>query len=377
MDQTKITWPKMDTAFLVIHGVGAHKPFEVLDDFTRNFLDVLKVDKNVNVKCTHKVQRHNDWIESYIASYIDNSAGMPVLDFYEYYWDCYMTREITLGEVIAWLDKASDGARRFYKEEMPELAKKYEKDGVDLFKDGEFKPRGYSILLNSLGPIQLLIRVMSYLHLNCMIERLLEWPSFKDLVTYTTSDVRSQNYEIRRRILDGAVEELNLLLKSKRYKQIVVVGHSLGSVIAYDALDRIAHDMNVPGGIQVDAASQIKGLVTLGSPLDKVAFFFTEHMPRKNWIQRAILAHFHNFKRRELTIDKPFKDIGDPFQTKLGARWLNFYHEKDLISGHLDAYYVADEDNVLCKETIPGTSVHSCYWQLRREFHDKIIQCFF
>jgi len=373
MIQTERTWPKMDTAFLVIHGVGSHRPFEALDDFARNFLDVLKVDKKVNVKCTHKVQRKADWIESYISSYIDGTAGMPTLDFYEYYWDCYMCREITVRELIEWIDTASDGAWYFYKNEMPKLAKQYEELGVDLFKDGEF--RGYDVLLNRSAIIRLIIRLIAYSPFRFIIERLSQWNSLKDLVIYTSSDVRSQNYEIRRKILDGAVEELKLLLN--RYKQIVVVGHSLGSVIAYDAVDRIAHDMNIPGGISPQVARRIKGLVTLGSPLDKIAFFFAERTPEENFIQRGILAHFHNFRRRKLKIDRHFKDIEDPFQKKLGTRWLNIYHEKDRISGHLDAYYLAPKDNVPCKKTIPGVSTHSCYWQLRRECHDKIIQRFF
>jgi len=410
MAQTQITWPKVNTAFLVIHGVGSHRPFEVLDDFTRNFLDVLRTDKNTNAKFRHELQRHNDWIESYISSYIDGIEGTPTLDFYEYYWDCYMTREIPVKELIEWIDKASDGAKYFYKYQMPELVKQYEKDKVDLFGDGEF--RGYGVLLDHSRLIQWLIRLIASSPLRCITERLSRWTSLKDLVIYTTSDVRSQNYEIRRRILDGAVEELKLLLNSGRYDQIVVVGHSLGSAIAYDALDCISHDMNVSGGISPQVASKIKGLVTLGSPLDKIAFFFHERIPKENSIQRAILAHLHNFKRlpltidqplkdrertpkensiqrailahlhncrrRKLTIDQPFTDIEDPFPSKLDncARWVNFYHKKDHISGHLDAYYVADEDNVQCEGTVPGVGIHSCYWHLEGVY-DKIIQCFF
>ena len=406
MQQTEITWPKEDTAFLIIHGVGPHKPFEALDDFAGNFLHALqarikKVDKNLKVKCRHEVLRHNDWIESYIAAYVDGIEGMRRLDFYEYYWDCYMTRDITVRELIDWVDKISNGGKYFYRYQMPHLAKQYGKDKVDLFNDGEFQ--GYAALLNRSVVIQLLIRLITYSPLRFIAERLSQWASLKDLVIYTTSDVRSQNYEIRRKILDGAVEELKLLLKSDwRYDQIIVVGHSLGSVIAYDALDRIQQDMNVPNDPKAVPTSKIKGLVTLGSPLDKVAFFFHEHIPKENSIQRAILAHLHNFKRRPLTTDKgpqvslldkiafffhlkrrpstkgkDFKDIADPFKQGLNAKWLNFYHRKDLIGGHLDAYDLAPKDNVECTMELPHVGAHSCYWQLRGEVHDKIIECFF
>lgn len=369
----------MNTAFLVIHGVGVHKPFETLDNFTRNFLEAFKEkNKTANITRKHGVRRHNDWhndwIESYIGTEVDGIQGMRRLDFYEYYWDCYMTRDITVRELIKWIDTISNGGEYFYKYEMPDLAKQYGLDEVDSFKGGEF--HGYAFLLNRSAIIQLLIRLIAYSPLRFIAERMSLWTALKDLVIYTTSDVRSQNYEIRRKILDGAVEELKLLLKSD-YDQIIVVGHSLGSVIAYDALDRIQHDMNVPGDISPQEARRIKGLVTLGSPLDKIAFLFSEPRRRDKTIQRAILAHLHSFRRRKLKIDEDYKDIKNPFPKKLGTRWLNFYHNKDVLGGHLDAYYLGRKDNVKCTGQVPHIDTHSCYWQLRGEVHDKIIQCFF
>jgi hypothetical protein len=32
---------------------------------------------------------------------------------------------------------------------------------------------------------------------------------------------------------------------------------------------------------------------------------------------------------------------------------------------------------VPCEETVPGIGPHSCYWQLKRDVYDKIIDCFF
>lgn len=34
-------WPKLNTAFVVIHGAGSHRPFETLDKFVRGFWNVL------------------------------------------------------------------------------------------------------------------------------------------------------------------------------------------------------------------------------------------------------------------------------------------------------------------------------------------------
>src|SRR6185436_4272746 len=62
------------------------------------------------------------------------------------------------------------------------------------------------------------------------------------------------------------------------YDQVVVVGHSLGSVIAYDTLNGvISHDAiknQEPGQKPWNTVEKTKLLLTFGSPLDKTAFIF-------------------------------------------------------------------------------------------------------
>jgi len=372
-------WPEKNTAFVVIHGAGPHRPFQTLDSFVRGFWEVLKEQNQASkIRWKHKLQRHKDWIENYISL---APKGKPTLDFYEYYWDCYMVHEVTIEDVFDWLNKASAGARRFYAK-MPELATEYEELGVDLFKDGEFKSGGYLILLGWLGRV---LRVLPLLRIpiaDSLIKPLLSVASkvivdlLGDVVIYTTADVRSRNYEIRQKVLRGAVEELRLLLENNYYEQIIVVGHSLGSVIAYDALNRITHDMNAKGGISPELAPKIVGLVTFGSPLDKIAFFFQEHTADEEYVRRQILAHFHGFKSLPLPGDQKPISIENPIQPYLdGARWLNFYHLQDPISGPLDAYRV--DRNICCeKEVQRPDEAHSCYWTCDQMYRDIAAEFF-
>ncbi len=81
----------------------------------------------------------------------------------------------------------------------------------------------------------------------------------------------------------------------KSYDQIIVAGHSLGSVIAYDALNRVIQETNARR-VEKKEASKIIGLVTLGSPLDKLAFFFQVRTDEDKRVQRQILAHLHKFR---------------------------------------------------------------------------------
>jgi pimeloyl-ACP methyl ester carboxylesterase len=183
-----------------------------------------------------------------------------------------------------------------------------------------------------------------------------------DIVIYTTADVRSNSYAIRQRLLGGAVETLKLLLERDEYDQIIIVGHSLGTLIAYDALNRIILDMNVEGGVHPRNARKLAGFVTFGSPLDKVAFFFREHMPADAYVRRQILAHLHGLKSRPFPGDRNIVDIDNPIQPHMKQLcWLNFYHERDPVSGHLDAYDV--DQNILCAAHVKQASkAHVIYW---------------
>ena len=365
-------WPKKKTAFLVIHGSGPHRPFEALDSFVRGFRHALMIqdpDMGKEVKWTHKLQRHKgaeSWVESLISLALD---GGPTVDFYEYYWDCYMVRAVTPREMLVWLDQASDGACTFYRH-LPRKAEEYESMGVDLFGDGEFNFRGYRVLIGSFSPIRRRILLLG--RCKPLLERVSRYLNnlMGDVVIYTTSDARSANYEIRQKMLNGAVEEMKQLLANDLYQQIVIVGHSLGSVIAYDALSRIVLEMNVNGNPLSEQAQKITGLVTFGSPLDKIAFFFDERTRDESYVQRQTLAQLHGFRRVGPSTDQEPIIIESPIKKNLeNLKWLNFYHLKDPVSGSLDAYEV--HQNILCTARVKDLSkAHSCYWTWSQMYRD-------
>jgi pimeloyl-ACP methyl ester carboxylesterase len=361
-------WPKRNTAFVIIHGSGSHRPFEALDKFARGFWNVLR-DSNPALECSwqHRLLRRRDWVEHYVSL---APEGQPKLDLFEYYWDCYVDRQIGLRHVIEWLEQVSNSAKRFYAT-RPELALAHQKKGSDLFQDGDFKVGGYFIHFGWVGrtlrwlqrvgiariPIVSTVIAVLLQHLSSQMADLMG-----DAVVYTTADARSKNYAIRQRMLDGAVEEVGLLSERDDYDQIILVGHSLGSLIAYDALNRIIEDMNTGNGIRPQHAHKLVGLVTFGSPLDKVAFFFRDHTRADEFVRRQILAHQHGFRRRPFPGEENLISIDSPMKHRLnGTRWLNFYHLEDPVSGHLDAYDV--NENILCDAPVKGAmEAHRVYW---------------
>jgi len=209
----------------------------------------------------------------------------------------------------------------------------------------------------------------------CLVDDFAAQDFIGDVVGYLDLDPRSEHYQTRQKIIGGAVAELCALIADD-YDEIIIAGHSLGSVIAYDTLNRIIQATNA-GRVKEKEASKIAGFVTFGSPLDKIAFFFRERVEGDKEVQRQILAHLHGFRTRSLVEDENEKrgvKVGSPMHFELPEiRWLNFYHRKDLISGRLDLYDLrsppprhvksgSGDGNILVEETISRIAAHSCYW---------------
>jgi hypothetical protein len=110
------------------------------------------------------------------------------------------------------------------------------------------------------------------------------------------------------------------------YEEIVVLGHSLGSVVAYDTIDAL---FNLPSGsTALDISRRTKAFLTFGSPLDKTAFIFRLQRPRQNEIREVLAA-----AKQPMIQDYAFRP----------KRWVNLYSPDDWISGSLEFY---DPDGV-------------------------------
>jgi hypothetical protein len=394
----KNMWPKERTAFLVIHGIGEQNPFETLDAFVRGFFRVLnEIYPNKIIIKHYTKPRFKDsefilekdefkdklklksgeleWVENFISLVNVDQAESPI-DFYEYYWAYRMEGVIAFPELIDWLIKTSDGARKFYAKNE-DIVKEYEEKGDNAFRKGKFKSRWY---LKHLGwfmrlvtspiffkPISKIPYVGSIFKFLSPVAQIFLSKAKKlfvdymgDVAIYTTTDVKSKHYNVRKSILDDSLKEVKTLIDDERYKKIVIAGHSLGSVIAFDTLNRVNHAFNIQPE-EWRYARKIEGLITFGSPLDKIAFFFREHTQKEQYIRRQILAHFHCFKSRKLSLEGNEVEIDNPIERLLDdIKWINFWDEKDPVSGHLDFYIVDDNIPLAMKEKY-GVA-HNAYW---------------
>lgn len=392
-------WARTKTAILIIHGVGQQSTFEPLDSFVRGLLGALEnANRGAKIEASHRVRKQKDWVASCISLVKDGDERTSI-DCFEYYWAHHTQRQVTPGDVFDWLIETGKGARTYY-DDNDEIVATYERDpkgpfGKSVLTRGKVRFDKYWYLKEIgigflfLRPLILLLGYASNLHpvgqairaglkgvLAVARPVLVDYVG--DIVVYTASDMKSKHFEVRQRILDGAVANVRWLLESTEpeYGAIVVAGHSLGSVIAYDALNRINNIVNVDKEL-APKVPRLKGLVTFGSPLDKVAFFFRARVKKDKYIKRQIVAQLIGFKAKNLSPGwVPEHKLVNKIAGQLShVRWINFWGEKDPISGPLDFYDVAKGDNrPLDLGKRWGFAAHGEYWDKQSGMYSDIVR---
>jgi hypothetical protein len=114
------------------------------------------------------------------------------------------------------------------------------------------------------------------------------------------------------------------------YERIVIAGHSLGSVLAYDTLNaiiKVDETSSAPGDRHV--VERTTNLITFGSPLDKTAFLFRN---QSNHIADPL-------REQMAAATQPLILDYEKFRKPLF--WINLWSYADVISGSL-GYYDAD-----------------------------------
>lgn len=179
-----------------------------------------------------------------------------------------------------------------------------------------------------------------------------------DLVLYVTADDRAVRSETRRRIKRAAGDRLRELLEGP-WEQVFVAGHSLGSVIAYDCLNDLVRDLRADA-ISQSAAGRLQGLLTFGSPLDKVHTLFRERVRDEQAVRAQLLSFLHALRKRpSLRDDGPFRFA--PYDVPLeGFIWLNVSTPLDFVSDHLRHYRVDVQRTLRARNPL---SAHAAYWR--------------
>jgi hypothetical protein len=202
-----------------------------------------------------------------------------------------------------------------------------------------------------------------------------------DIAVYVTADAKSTNFEARAAILKASSEALARLLRG--YDRVIVMGHSLGSVIAYDTINELlarawasSESTAAPAAppVSIPDLAKLKGLVTFGSPLDKVYYFFRQHVPADQAVRAQILSFLYSFRRgysgrtygdfKFTYSEAPDQVAGheaNAFPDLPSFRWLNVWSWMDPVSGPLSFYRLDPPDRLRRWYWIWGIA-HLAYW---------------
>jgi len=138
------------------------------------------------------------------------------------------------------------------------------------------------------------------------------------------------------------------------YDRVIVIGHSLGSVIAYDGLNRLILEDGAAAPDQIlNVVNRTPLFLTFGSPLNKTAFIFGAQGHGTTEARESLAASV-----QPLIQDYKYRP----------DQWINIYSPWDIISGYLDLYDLPDStsskrvNNLADPEATTLLMAHTEYW---------------
>ena len=151
-----------------------------------------------------------------------------------------------------------------------------------------------------------------------------------DVAAYVSAYRLSTLWEVREAIKKACIDVGRVVYGwrepdgSLLYESVIVIGHSLGSVIAYDMYNALINeDLAADELASIRLPQRTPLFLTMSSPLDKTAFIFTTRLPARADVRELLAA-----AKQPLILDWSFRP----------ARWINIWSPDDWINGSLEYY---------------------------------------
>jgi hypothetical protein len=409
--------PRARQAVVIIHGIGEPQPMNTLRDFIDGLYPPLSDGKP---RAFSKPDRISETLDLRRMATGEKVTGNKT-DFYELYW-AHLMQGSTLAHVMDWfvmllLRLPTDVPKRLF---MIWLIS-WMIVGVGL---------GFAVYTAVTGSWKETLLSTGVLGLLLYAARgILRWFAIGylgDAARYLRP--APENIGIRQAIRNAGLDVLRKLHDEpmQRYDRIILVGHSLGSVIAYDILTHLWQEMHwihikpdnpkqscydemnyhlasTSGAVRdldqfrrlqkdllveeqaLGMPWKITDLITIGSPLTYADFLLTDRKYRmsrrkqdrelptcppqaEDQRDRGLLADRYKLPDGTWVEKEKAKRILHHAALFACTRWTNLFFHSDMIGGEVRSSFGAGVKDVpLTAQTLPGKTVlsHTMYWDIR------------
>ena len=328
-----------DTAILFVHGIGEPSPLITLLALVEGLLAT-------ELKCgdsrIRRVPVPFQPIDQRYMLVVTTGEGAR-FDFYEHYWAPHTTGQ-QLSVLLCWL-------LRLALQPAGELAPAG-RAGVALLRVWFLSLIASVVLLvgQPLYPLSWspsILAAVVWTGLSITALQLLV-PLLGDAACYLLA--KPSTVTSARRIESDFQKTLIRLQAMARYQKIVIIGHSLGSVIAYHGLCELFQRANC--GADLPWCSKIQTLVTIGSPLAHAPLILAS--TKLSWRRRLQLGFERTASKRPGTLfgEVAWHNLYDPVQKQLSG---------DPVGGALARHFGKGVSDHSMKMPFRGFT-HSKYW---------------
>jgi len=341
-------------AVLVFHGMGQQVKFETISAVAGAIQDEARAQGGVTRDLAVHLSRLDDqFLARAQIAWRDANGGSHEVHVYEAYWAPLTEGRVSYGDTLKFLFQAAWQGLWFSRPFSSRIFQRWMFGAPQSLKIGAWTFPAMlavlALLLLQVGIIALVsVRLTQWLTGIKALPAGIGWRALwitaiaeafaaryflvqyvGDIAAYI-SPYKSSKFDEVRKSIQKVGRDVGKAVYGLDYSRIVMVGHSLGSVLAYDTLNALMNFEQT--GPSKPVLARTPALITFGSPLDKTAFVF--RMQREDWIREQMAAAV-----QPLIVDY------EKYRPSSFA-WFNIWSKWDIISGALDYYDRPD---------VPGT----------------------
>ncbi|MCF5041428.1 hypothetical protein GIW79_13265 [Pseudomonas sp. PA-7-1E] len=291
----------MKQAVVVIHGIGEQRPMDTLRGFVEAMIPTDTPDG------TPLYWSKPDRLSRNFDLRVLKASGRTSTDFYEYYW-AHKMQGTKFGHLLGWLWDIFKRPRRDIPEAIVPIWRSTRwtvlvllllvASGTLATAWGQLPPSDnpFALIPLLLAAMGLALRYSALAYLG-------------DAARYLSPN--PQNVMVREQIRADGVDLLRALHNQGDYERIIVVGHSLGSVIAYDIVGYLWHEYHDKLTQLTPSNRELAARYANREPLQPVV---KEALPAAGALLDGSLSSLLNFRQQQTEAFAEQRGLGNPWR---------------------------------------------------------------